>query len=207
MSSTSAICQHSATYLDVDEVKCWSCNTSLTYPACPPGPEDAKDRRRDVRILAGEHRRRDSSPVEVETEVSQLLCHCCQKMLPQNDFHVNNHQAAKNRNYRAPRCRGCIAFRLRVKRQLNPEGARQRDQERRKRYLIALTPEQREQEKQRRGAAENALSQVRSRARKSGKQVPLQRAGRAPLHVKPVCRISEGCPLRRYCTIEAKGLA
>ena len=106
MSSTSAICQHSATYLDVDEVKCWSCNTSLTYPARPPGPEDAKDRRRDVRILAGEHRRRDSSPVEVEAEVSQLLCHCCQKMLPQNDFHVNNHQAAEESELPRPEVPG-----------------------------------------------------------------------------------------------------
>ena len=211
MSTTSAICQHSATYLDVDEVKCWSCNTSLTFPARPPGPEDVKNRRRDVRILAGEHRRRDSSPVEVEAEVSQLLCHCCRVMLPENDFYRNNHPTARNRNYRAPRCRGCTAFRRRVQRQLDPEGTRQRDRARRERYLIALTPEQREPEKQRRGAASskeaNALAQVRSRARQDGRQVPLQRSGRLSLHVKPVCRIYRECPLREFCTTSAKGLA
>ena len=206
MSTTSAICQHSATYLDVDEVKCWSCNTSITYPARPPGPEDAKDRRRDVRILAGEHRRRDSSPVEVEAEVSQLLCHCCRVMLPENDFYRNNHPTARKRNYRAPRCRGCTAFQLRVKRQLNPEGARQRGKERRARYQAALTPGQREMEKQRRDTTGNASAVRRYQARRAGTPVMVQKAGRLPIHIKPICRVAASCPLREFCTVEGKGL-
>ena len=207
MSTTSAICQHSATYLDVDETKCRTCGQSLTYPRRAPSPQDKKDRARDIRLLAGELRRRDELPVEV-VQVSQLLmCHCCQKMLPQNDFHVNNHQAAKNRNYRAPRCRGCIAFRLRVKRQLNPERFRERGKERRARYQAALTPEQRELEKQRRDTTRNAAAVKRYQARRAGTPVMVQKAGRPPIHIKPICRISEGCPLRRFCTIENKGLA
>ena len=213
MSTTSAICQHSATYLDVDEVKCWSCNTSLTYPARPPGPEDEKDRRRGVRIAAGEHRRRDEPQaiqevVQAEVvEVSQLLmCHCCREMLAPGDFYRNNSPTARNRGFRAWRCRACTAFRLRVQRQLDPEGTRQRGKERRARYQAALTPGQREMEKQRRDTTGNASAVRRYQARQDGRPVPLQRSGRLSLHIKPVCRVFQTCPLRPYCTAEAKGL-
>ena len=201
-------CEHPAEsrFWDGDETKCRVCGDSLSFPRRVPTAQDAKDRRRDVRIAAGEQRRRDSSPVEV----SQLLiCHCCRIMLPPENFYTNNSPAARNRGYRAWRCRPCAAFQLRVRRELNPEGTRQRDRARRERYIGALTPILRKLEKQRRGAgnaAGNALAQVRSRARQSGKQVPLQRAGRAPLYLKQICRISEGCPLRKFCSTEAKNL-
>ena len=146
MSTASAICQHSATYLDVDEVKCWSCNTSLTYPRRAPGPEDERERRRNTRIAAGEHRRRDSSPVEVEAEVEQLLCHCCRMLLAPGDFYRNNSPRARARGYRAWRCRGCTSFRLRVQRELKPEAHQAAETGRgAQRYLIDdMTPEQRE---------------------------------------------------------------
>ena len=67
------ICSHKSVFWDTDEWRCRTCRKSLTYPPRPPGLEDVKNRKRDVRIAAGEHRRRDSSPVEVEAEVEQLL--------------------------------------------------------------------------------------------------------------------------------------
>ena len=209
-------CQHKTVFWDEDEWRCRTCSQSLSFPARPPGPEDVKNQKRDTRIASGDKRRKHTPVVEVqEVQASPsaplLLCHCCQKMLPQNDFYRNNHPAAANRNYRAPRCRGCTAFRLRVKRQLNPEGARQRDRARRERYTEALTPILRELDKQRRGAAgnaaENAAAQTRHRARQDGRGVPKQRPGRPSLHIKPICRIYRGCPLREFCTTSAKGLA
>ena len=208
-------CEHpaEATYWDGDEEKCRACGQSLTYPPRHPTAEDEKDRRRDARITAGEHRRRDESPVEVveaSPSAPLLLCYCCREMLPPENFYTNNSRTARNRGYRAWRCRPCAAFQLRVRRELNPEGTRQKDRARREQYVGALNPILREQERQRRGAAENtagnALAQVRSRARQSGRPVPLQRAGRSPLWVKQICRISEGCPLRPFCSTEAKGL-
>ena len=211
MSTTSAICQHSATYLDVDETKCRTCGQSLTYPRRAPGPQDKKDRARDIRLLAGELRRRDELPVEV-VEVSQLLmCHCCREMLAPENFHHRNIPTAAKRQFRSNRCRGCTSFRLRIKRQQDPESTRQRDRARRERYIGAFTPEQRQQEKERRGAAqdtaENRAAQTRRRARKAGIPVMIQTAGRLPTLVKPVCRVAATCPLRSYCTIEGKGVA
>ena len=86
------VCQHKSVFWDEDEEKCRACGQSLTYPPRAPGLEDLKSRKRDVRIAAGEHRRRDSSPVEVEAEVEQLLCHCCRMLLAPDDFYRNNRE-------------------------------------------------------------------------------------------------------------------
>ena len=221
-------CQHKTVFWDEDEWRCRTCSQSLSFPARPPGPEDEIDLKKARRITAGEHRRLTLTPVEDQDQVviqdqvvlperqaipstQLLICHCCMAMLPQENFHHRNSTAAAKRQFRSNRCRPCTAFQLRVQRQLDPERTRQRDQERRARYQAALTPGQRDLEKQRRGAAGNkmgnALAQVRSRARQDGRGVPKQRPGRPSLHIKPVCRIYRGCPLREYCTTEAKGLA
>ena len=224
MGITTVACAHESTYFDVDEWRCRTCGASLTYPARAPGPEDVKDRQRDSRITAGEahrvHRPAEvveavqeqvQEDVEVDPPAPSLLCHCCKAMLPPESFYVSNRQGSKSRGFRAPRCRGCTAFQLRVMRQQDPEGIRERDRARRERYIQALTPEQKEGEKQRRRKNQktgaNAAAQVRSRTRQDGRGVPLQRPGRLSLHIKPICRIAEMCPLREFCTTSAKGLA
>ena len=207
------------------------CSQSLTFPARPPGPEDERDRRRDLLAASGE-KRRTLTPVEDQDQVvtqhqdqevlperqdtntqaspsAQLMCHCCREMLPPSDFYANNYPKARNRLFRSWRCRGCTSFRLRVTRQLDPEGTRRRGREQRARHSAGMTPGQREAEKQRREKTRestNAASR-RYQARRRGAPVPLQRQGRLPVFIKPICRISEGCPLRRFCTIENKGLA
>ena len=203
------VCQHKSVFLDEDETKCRVCSQSLTYPPRAPGLEDERDRKRDTRISAGEGHRK-LTPVEVEASPSAplLLCYCCKELLPPENFYANNSQTARNRGYRAWRCRACTAFRLRVQRQQNPAGIKLRDQERRKRYLIALTPEQREQERKRARTSrkDNAAAVKRYQARKSGVPVLRQRQGRQPIYLKPVCRVFQTCPLRPYCTTENKGL-
>ena len=201
-------CEHPAgsRFWDGDESKCRVCGDSVTFPRRVPTAQDARDRRRDARITAGEHRRRDESPVvevqEVEASPSAplLLCHCCKELLPANDFYRNNSQTARNRGYRASRCRGCTSFQLRVRRELNPEGTRQRDRARRERYIGALTPILRELEKQRRDTTRNASAVKRYQARRAGTPVMVQKAGRLPIHIKPICRVAATCPLRTFCT-------
>ena len=214
-------CPHKSVFWDGDESKCRICGDSLSFPRRPPGPADERERRRDRLVASGEKRRRDSAPVEVQEIIqvaqevehsssARLLCNCCLEMLPPENFYASNHQAAKKRNYRAPRCRGCTSFQLRVKRQEDPEGFRERDRARRARYQESLTTEQRQQEKERRGAAqdtaENRAAQTRRRARQDGRKVLKQRSGRQPIYLKPICRVFQTCPLRPYCTVEAKGL-
>ena len=91
-------CQHKTVFWDEDEWRCRTCSQSLSFPARPPGPEDVKNQKRDTRIASGDKRRKHTPVVEVqEVQASPsaplLLCHCCQKMLPQNDFYRNNHPA------------------------------------------------------------------------------------------------------------------
>ena len=204
-------CQHKSVFLDEDEEKCRACGQSLTYPRRAPGPEDARNRKRDTRIAIGENHRRytpvEQEIIQVEAEVEAspstrlLPCSCCKEMLPPDSFYARNSPAARNREYRASRCRGCTAFRLRVKRQQDPEGMRQLDRERRERYLKSLTPEQREQEtKYNRTSREaNTAATQRYRARKEGRGVLKQRRGKNPVLLKPVCRVADTCPLAPYC--------
>ena len=39
----------------------------------------------------------------------------------------------------------------------------------------------------------------RHRARKEGREVLLQRRGKSPILLKPVCRVAMTCPLAPYC--------
>ena len=187
------------------------CSQSMTFPRRAPGPEDELERRRGTRIAAGE-RHRKLTTVEVEASPPaplMLICHCCRQILPWENFYANNSPTARNRGYRAWRCRRCTSFRLRVRRELDPEGTKRRGREQRARYAAGMTPGQRESEKQRRTKTKEATNAAsrRYQARRRGTPVPLQRSGRLPVFIKPICRISEGCPLRRFCTIENKGLA
>ena len=220
-------CAHpsASRFRDTDEMRCRDCSQSLTYPPRLPTPADETDRRRDA------HRAHKPVEVQVEAEaeaevvevaidpmpLSQrrevevnnpstqlLICHCCKEKLPLESFHVRNHPAAKNRAYRASMCRGCLAFRARVKREADPEGMKQRDRGRRQRYWDSLTPVERE--RNRTGKEANTAAAQRHRARQDGRGVPLQRPGRLSIHVKPICRIFEGCPLRSFCTTQSKGL-
>ena len=64
-----------------------------------------------------------------------------------------------------------------------------------------------ERKRARTSRKDNAAAVKRYQARKSGVPVLRQRQGRQPIYLKPVCRVFQTCPLRPYCTVEAKGLA
>ena len=192
-------CTHESVLWDVDEYRCRTCSRSLTFPTRPPGPEDAKNRRRDSRRKVEDMQVEVEETEETEEETTQLLiCHCCKEMLPLDSFHVRNHPAAEIRHFRASRCVGCTAFRLRVRRQQDPDGMRSRDRERRNpgQPRPATTAET---------IAANTAAGQRYRARQAGRPVLKQRRGKLSIHVKPICRVFETCPLRSYCTVE-KGL-
>ena len=135
-----------------------------------------------------------------------LRCTCCHEDKPQFCFSIRRHPAAAEREYRAHYCRGCAAFRARVKREQRTEEVRARDRERGARYQQSLTPDQRNQQARTSRESVNAAGR-RYRARKAGRAVPKQRPGRQAILLKPVCRIAEGCPLRDFCTTELKALA
>ena len=132
-----------------------------------------------------------------------LECTCCRELLPQ--FCFSRNARAAHRERRNAMCRGCLAFRERVKREERPETVRAIDRQRQATWRAGLTPEQRKAKAPSK-AAVNAAGQ-RYRARQNGRGVLKQRAGRQPILVKPICRVAAVCPLRDYCTTEGKGLA
>ena len=232
MSTTTAICEHpaAARFWDIDEMRCRNCGQSISYPPRLPSAEDARDRRRDARIVSGEHHRRTYAPVqeqevvevehgvqehgvqplqEADTQAStQLLpCHCCKQMLPPDNFYADNSAKAAKRLFRAPRCRPCTSFRLRIERERNPEAIRRRDRVRAEGYREKARAEGRAPTATKASTAANTLASQRYRARLDGRAVPLQRPGRLPVFLKPICKIFAGCPLRKYCTVESKNLA
>ena len=182
-------CPHPAgsRYWDLDEERCRLCSQSITYPAREPGPQDKRGYIPPV------------EPVE-----KTLLCTCCHQILPLDAFGLN--RAASHREQRAYACRVCAAFRQRMKRKADGPAVRKRDRSRMRAYLDK--PEKRaahnETVKTHR-ETQNAAGRRRN-ARDKGIPVPIQRAGRAPIYLKQVCRISENCPLREFCTTENKGL-
>lgn len=188
-----ACCGSPAPFFDTDEWRCRVCGRSLTVP-----PRDARK---------GENPGEDRDAGSPEFDPPRLLrCSCCEEMLPPLSFTVRNHESAKNRQYRASICRPCTAFRMRVKREQNPEAARARDRQNGEKFRAdhpghfnkPKTPAQRE---------DNRLAVTRLKARKAGLPVLRQRPGKLAVLVKPVCRIAADCPLRPYCTTENKGLA
>ena len=132
-----------------------------------------------------------------------LRCSCCKQLLPQSAFARDRNRP--NRDYRNSRCRGCASFRARVRWQnLSESGKavqRQQQQDYRDRAkaegrVLGVTDK-----------AARAAAGRRSWARKSGKSAPLlQRRGRLSIHVKPICRVADSCPLRSFCTVESKGV-
>ena len=209
MSTSVGTCQHPdpSQYWDVDEWRCRECGRSVSYPPRTPGPDDRREQRQDRRERQSESKRQFHP--EPEPEPTLIPCSCCKEMLPLAEFHVRRNSCAKNRHYRASACRRCTAFKLRVNRQQNPEPYRKQGRERQARFEANMTPEQKEEARQHRLAnPEPATAAVsRFRARKSGRNVPLWTRGRSVVLSKQPCRIAAGCPLRRFCTVEAKGLA
>ena len=224
MVTTAPTCPHppGSWYWDSDEERCRLCNDSITFPRRPPTADDQRDRKQDLLAIAGERRRRPAKE-EVEEEVEEaaaaakaaaeekakaaapvLLCTCCHETLPLDAFYVN--RKAVHREQRGYACRRCTAFRQRVKLATGGEAMRQRNRERMRKYMAQ--PEKRKahnESAKKRRESQNAAGRRRN-ARDAGLPVPIQRAGRAPIYLKQVCRISESCPLREFCTTENKGL-
>ena len=200
MVDTATTCPHppGSLYLDVDEEKCRLCNTSLTFPARAPGPQDGNGSRQ------GEHRKAAEEAAET-APVTVLPCTCCRESLPSEAFSTN--RAAVHRGQRSYACRACTAFRQRVRLATNGEAIRQRNRERMAVYREQ--PGKREvhndASRQQREAVNAAGRRYRARTIK-GRDVPKQRAGRPVILLKQICRISENCPLRSFCTVENKGL-
>ncbi len=148
--------------------------------------------------IDGNHRLPDFDPPRL------LRCSCCKEEKPQFCF-----GGASRNVYRASRqnqCRGCDAFRRRIKRQQRGPEITERDRLRAKEYRENMTPEQRARYRTPKESGNAAHRRWYAREAK-GRPVPKQRAGRIPLLVKPACRIAASCPLRDYCTSESKGLA
>ena len=93
-----------------------------------------------------------------------------------------------------------MAFRLRVRRQENGDVMRA-DSRLRAAEVTAKRdrgelPPRKQTEAQR--LAVNAAGR-RYRARLAGRAVPIQKAGKPVLLLKPICRIRDDCPLASYC--------
>ena len=216
MVSTLVKCGHPATsiYLDIDELRCRDCGSSLSFPARAPGPGDRADQLRDRRITQGEahrvyvpmeslddlddtddstggHYRRRRYPeascirckvkldlipdpansgrvecgrcdqvlVLIDADGQHRLppftpprilpCACCKSTLPQ--FSFSKQTKMVNREGRNSNCRGCLAFKGRVRREQRLDEIRERDRlrmgeywakddERRKRPRITERP-------------------------------------------------------------------
>ena len=134
-----------------------------------------------------------------------LRCSCCKEVLPQFCFTVRSNEKSAYREYRANQCRACAAFRSRVRREQRGDEIKERDRTRMGQYWQDKKSEGVAPPRATKAANDAALK--RYRARKAGKPVPKQRPGKAPIHLKEVCRIADECPLREFCTVEAKGLA
>lgn len=148
--------------------------------------------------IDGNHRLPDFDPPR------SLRCSCCKEHKPQ--FCFGGATSNTYREGRANQCRGCTAFQRRVRRQQRGPEVTERDRLRAKEYRAGLTPEQKAKYR----VSEKAHNASRRRwyARKvQGRAVPKQRAGRIPLLVKPMCRIAASCPLRKFCTVESKGIS
>ena len=134
-----------------------------------------------------------------------LRCSCCQELLPQFCYSVRNNESSRNREFRASQCRGCMAFRLRVRREQNPDGVRARDRARQGVWYGGLSVE-RKATLTKTPKADNNAAVRRYYARTKGRKVMKQARGRSPILLKPICRVADSCPLRSYCTVESKGL-
>ena len=268
MVSTLVKCGHPATsiYLDIDELRCRDCGSSLSFPARAPGPGDRADQLRDRRITQGEahrvyvpmeslddlddtdlhdgtgghyQRRRypEGSCVQCQTKLDLipdsgrvecgrcgqvlltvdadgqhrlppftpprlLSCSCCKSMLPQ--FSFSKQAKMVNREGRNSACKGCLAFRSRIRREQRPEEIRAKDRLRMAEYW--RTAQAKGRQRSPTSPADSAAAAKRHRARKAGRDVLLQRPGRSPMLMKPVCRVAASCPLRSFCSVESKGV-
>ena len=192
MSIMSTACQHppTARYWDTDEERCRVCTSSISFPPHPPTSVDEKDRRK-----GGNHRVYEVGPP------ASLRCSCCGLSLTPDSFSTDNSPKARNRAYRASTCRRCQASKVRARRELNPEGYRERDRLRSAGRQAGLTPAQRETARLRRVESHDAILAATRRwqARKKGISIPLRHRGGKKIH-------TTRCPLGESCKIQAKGL-
>ena len=262
MVSTLVKCGHPATsiYLDIDELRCRDCGSSLSFPARAPGPGDRADQLRDRRITQGEahrvyvpmeslddlddtddstggHYRRRRYPeascirckvkldlipdpansgrvecgrcdqvlVLIDADGQHRLppftpprilpCACCKSMLPPYCF--SRQAKMLRREGRNSTCRGCVAFRSRVRREQRSDEIRERDRLRMAEYWERAKADGRQRPPADKAAT--AAATQRHRARKEGRGVLLQRRGKSPILLKPVCRVAMTCPLAPYC--------
>ena len=129
------------------------------------------------------------------TPPRSLRCSCCKEMLPQFSFH--RERLKTTREGRASACRGCVAFRNRIKREQRPTEVRERDRIRMEEYRAKVKTEGRDMP--RASAAANQAAVQRYRSRKQGRDVLKQRQGKNPILLKPTCRVIRVCPLAPYC--------
>ena len=131
-----------------------------------------------------------------------LRCSCCSMDLPQ--FCFSRNARAAHREFRNAQCRGCMAFRQRVRREeqgdhMRAESRRRAEEVKRKREAGELPPMQTTATRR---EAVNAAGRRRN-ARNAGRSVPKRRAGAPVLLIKPICRIRDTCPLASYCVDKA----
>ena len=131
-----------------------------------------------------------------------LSCSCCKSMLPQ--FSFSKQAKMVNREGRNSACKGCLAFRSRIRREQRPEEIRAKDRLRMAEYW--RTAQAKGRQRSPTSPADSAAAAKRHRARKAGRDVLLQRPGRSPMLMKPVCRVAASCPLRSFCSVESKGV-
>ena len=174
MSTIVGQCPHpqGSKFIDQDEVRCRDCGR--TVEVLPPAPRVGKG--------------------------YGLTCNCCKRLLPDEEFQVNN--ALPQRRNRSRRCRYCTAFQDRLERFLAAEEGRRKNADRAARRLNRLTPEQKARESR---TPKEAVAQAgkRRNARKAGVPVPVQRRGAPVQLLKPICRIRDACPLAKFCVDKA----
>ena len=137
------------------------------------------------------------------TPPRDLECGCCHRMLPAFCFYAD--ASRPGRDGRHTKCRRCYAVTQKAERVGNPEKHRERARHysrknqaervagERPQVHSLLTPDQK---------ASKAQAVIRSRARKNGRAVPMQRPGRTNIYLKPVCKIAADCPLSKFCTTD-----
>ena len=124
-----------------------------------------------------------------------LPCACCKSMLPPYCF--SRQAKMLRREGRNSTCRGCVAFRSRVRREQRSDEIRERDRLRMAEYWERAKADGRQRPPADKAAT--AAATQRHRARKEGREVLLQRRGKSPILLKPVCRVAMTCPLAPYC--------
>ena len=173
-------------------MSCWACRAKTTIPT-KPGPAACEGCGQELVVVTadGDHQ----LPPFVAPRL--LKCTCCHRALPQSSF--NRNAGAKHRECRNALCRGCQAFRAKVRREEGGQELRDRQRQ--------LAQEQRDRDKTAGILPTRTQAQVKANTaatrryqqRQKGRLVLVQRRGSTPIHITPVCRVFMTCPLAPYC--------